>query len=136
MAKKMRLLTDEVLNSLSAPTYCRALDTTTLRELFDFEGRLIPEDPTPRVLHVAIPMLLFVRERLRGWPTCSHITGTGIMLCLSIWLEFTMFHYRELMTHLVMISSSISSNRVLRSSVEMTRGKRKDAYKVMIKDYI
>ncbi|GKE55690.1 hypothetical protein Tco_1494875, partial [Tanacetum coccineum] len=29
IAKKMRVLTDEVLNSLSTPTYCRALDTTT-----------------------------------------------------------------------------------------------------------
>ncbi|GKD45204.1 hypothetical protein Tco_1269849, partial [Tanacetum coccineum] len=42
MAKKMRLLIDEVLNSLSAPTHCKALDTTTLRELIDSEGRLIP----------------------------------------------------------------------------------------------
>ncbi|GJZ25369.1 hypothetical protein Tco_0569622 [Tanacetum coccineum] len=55
MAKKMRVLTDEVLNSLSAPTYCRALDTTTLRELIDSEGRLIPEVPAPGVLRVAIP---------------------------------------------------------------------------------
>ncbi|GKD81296.1 hypothetical protein Tco_1348135, partial [Tanacetum coccineum] len=55
MAKKMRVLTDEVLNSLSALTYCRALDTTTLRELIDFEGRLIPEDPALRVPRVAIP---------------------------------------------------------------------------------
>nr|GEY25852.1 hypothetical protein [Tanacetum cinerariifolium] len=47
IAKKIRLLTDEVLNSLNAPTYCRALDTTTLRELIDFEGRLIHEAPAP-----------------------------------------------------------------------------------------
>nr|GFB67592.1 hypothetical protein [Tanacetum cinerariifolium] len=55
IAKKMGLLTDEVLNSLSAPTYCRALDTTTLRELIDFEGRLIPKDPALGVPRVAIP---------------------------------------------------------------------------------
>nr|GFB31955.1 hypothetical protein [Tanacetum cinerariifolium] len=55
IAKKMGLLTDEVLNSLSAPTYCRALDTTTLRELIDFKGRLIPEDPALGVPRVAIP---------------------------------------------------------------------------------
>ncbi|GJW87183.1 hypothetical protein Tco_0162523 [Tanacetum coccineum] len=55
MVKKMRLLTDEVLNSLSAPTYCRALDTTTLRKLIDSEGRLIPDDPAPRVPCIAIP---------------------------------------------------------------------------------
>nr|GEU49112.1 hypothetical protein [Tanacetum cinerariifolium] len=58
MAKKIRLLTDKVLNSLSAPTYCRALDTTTLRELIDSEGRLILKDPAPGVLCVAIPRVL------------------------------------------------------------------------------
>nr|GEY30620.1 hypothetical protein [Tanacetum cinerariifolium] len=36
---KMRVLTDEVLNNLSASTCCRTLDTTTLRELISFEGR-------------------------------------------------------------------------------------------------
>ncbi|GKF19151.1 hypothetical protein Tco_0067789 [Tanacetum coccineum] len=55
IAKKTRLLTNKVLNSLSAPTYCIALDTTTLRELIDFGGRLIPKDPAPGVLRVAIP---------------------------------------------------------------------------------
>ncbi|GKF11903.1 hypothetical protein Tco_0049829 [Tanacetum coccineum] len=43
----MGLLTDEVLNSLSAPTYCRALDATTLRELIGPNRRLITEDPAP-----------------------------------------------------------------------------------------
>ncbi|GJZ75129.1 hypothetical protein Tco_0639594 [Tanacetum coccineum] len=55
IAKKMRLLTNKVLNSLSAPTYCIALDTTTLKELIDSGGRLIPEDPAPGVPRVAIP---------------------------------------------------------------------------------
>ncbi|GKA24910.1 hypothetical protein Tco_0710943 [Tanacetum coccineum] len=55
IAKKIRLLTDEVLNSLSAPTYYRALDTTTLGELIDSEGRLIPKVPAPGVPRVAIP---------------------------------------------------------------------------------
>nr|GEY92981.1 hypothetical protein [Tanacetum cinerariifolium] len=55
IARKMRVLTDEVLNSLSALTYCRALDTTTLRELIDSEDRLIPEAPAPRVPRVANP---------------------------------------------------------------------------------
>ncbi|GKG30272.1 hypothetical protein Tco_0420170 [Tanacetum coccineum] len=40
---------------MSAPIYCRDLDTTTLRELIDSEGRLIPEDPQPDVPRVAIP---------------------------------------------------------------------------------
>ncbi|GJX14219.1 retrovirus-related pol polyprotein from transposon TNT 1-94 [Tanacetum coccineum] len=52
IARKSRVLTDAVLRSLSAPIYCRDLDTTTLRELIDFEGRLIPEDPQPGVPRV------------------------------------------------------------------------------------
>ncbi|GJS43506.1 hypothetical protein Tco_0568549 [Tanacetum coccineum] len=43
--KRIGLLTDEVLNSLSALTYCRALDATTLREFIGPDGRLIAEDP-------------------------------------------------------------------------------------------
>ncbi|GKA28529.1 hypothetical protein Tco_0714774 [Tanacetum coccineum] len=52
---KTRALTDDVIKSLSAPIYCRDLDTTTLRELIDSEGRLIPEDPQPGVPRVGIP---------------------------------------------------------------------------------
>ncbi|GKC60049.1 hypothetical protein Tco_1087647, partial [Tanacetum coccineum] len=40
---------------LSALIYCRDLDMTTLRELIDSEGRLIPEDPQPGVPRVGIP---------------------------------------------------------------------------------
>ncbi|GJZ86115.1 hypothetical protein Tco_0657725 [Tanacetum coccineum] len=54
ISKKMSLLTDEVMNSLSAPTYCRALDATTLRELIRSNGRLIVEDPAPGVPRVAM----------------------------------------------------------------------------------
>ncbi|GJW88886.1 hypothetical protein Tco_0164226 [Tanacetum coccineum] len=55
IAQRMGLLSDEVMNSLSALTYCRALDATTLRELIDSNGRLIAEDPSPRVPRVAMP---------------------------------------------------------------------------------
>ncbi|GJY63606.1 reverse transcriptase domain-containing protein, partial [Tanacetum coccineum] len=55
LARKVRVLSHEVIRSLSAPIYCRDLDTTTLRELIDSEGKLIPEDPQPDVLRVAIP---------------------------------------------------------------------------------
>ncbi|GKA16593.1 hypothetical protein Tco_0696340, partial [Tanacetum coccineum] len=55
LARKSRVLTDDVIRSLSAPIYCRDLDTTTLRELIDSEGRLIPEDPQPGVPRVGIP---------------------------------------------------------------------------------
>ncbi|GJW13777.1 hypothetical protein Tco_0017910 [Tanacetum coccineum] len=53
--KKMSLLTDEVLNSLSAPTNCRASDATILRELIGSNGRLIAKNPAPGVPRVAMP---------------------------------------------------------------------------------
>nr|GEV09929.1 reverse transcriptase domain-containing protein [Tanacetum cinerariifolium] len=55
IARKMRVLTDAVLKSLSALTYCRDLDTTTFRELIDSEGRPILEDPQLGVLRFGIP---------------------------------------------------------------------------------
>ncbi|GJW27462.1 hypothetical protein Tco_0044337 [Tanacetum coccineum] len=55
LARKTRVLSDEVLKSLSALIYYRDLDTTTLRELIDSEGRLIPEAPQPDIPRVAIP---------------------------------------------------------------------------------
>ncbi|GJR37042.1 hypothetical protein Tco_1212726 [Tanacetum coccineum] len=55
LARKSRVLTDDVIRSLSALIYCRDLDTTTLRELIDSEDRLIPEDPEPGVPRVGIP---------------------------------------------------------------------------------
>ncbi|GJU68221.1 hypothetical protein Tco_1254480 [Tanacetum coccineum] len=44
IARKSRVLTDDVVRSLSAPIYCRDLDTTPLRDLIDYDGMLIPED--------------------------------------------------------------------------------------------
>ncbi|GJZ16199.1 putative reverse transcriptase, RNA-dependent DNA polymerase [Tanacetum coccineum] len=58
IARKARVLNDVVLRSLSAPIYYRDLDTTTLRELIDSEGRLIPEDPKLSVPRVGIPRTL------------------------------------------------------------------------------
>ncbi|GKF64782.1 hypothetical protein Tco_0188230, partial [Tanacetum coccineum] len=55
IARKARLLSDEVIRSLSASIYCRDLDTTTLRELIDSKGRLISKAPQPDVSRVAIP---------------------------------------------------------------------------------
>ncbi|GJT94207.1 hypothetical protein Tco_1083052 [Tanacetum coccineum] len=40
ITRRMRLLTDDVLDGLSAPTYCRALDAATLKELICFNGRM------------------------------------------------------------------------------------------------
>ncbi|GJW52536.1 hypothetical protein Tco_0096621 [Tanacetum coccineum] len=55
IAKRLDILTDEVLDGLSAPTYCRASDVITLKELTDPNGRLISEDPAPGILRVATP---------------------------------------------------------------------------------
>ncbi|GJZ86505.1 hypothetical protein Tco_0658115 [Tanacetum coccineum] len=43
------VLTEDVVRSLSALIYCRDLDTITLRDLIDSDGKLIPEDPQPGV---------------------------------------------------------------------------------------
>ncbi|GKD19780.1 hypothetical protein Tco_1208938 [Tanacetum coccineum] len=55
IARKCIVLTEDVVRSLSASIYCRDLDTTTLRDLIDFEGNLILEDPQPGVPRVGIP---------------------------------------------------------------------------------
>ncbi|GJU85395.1 hypothetical protein Tco_1292941 [Tanacetum coccineum] len=55
IARKCRVLTEDVVRSLSAPIYCRDLDTITLRDLIDSEGKLIPEDPQLGVPRVGIP---------------------------------------------------------------------------------
>ncbi|GKB38789.1 hypothetical protein Tco_0883731 [Tanacetum coccineum] len=55
IARKARVLNDVVIRGLSTLIYCRDLDTTTLRELIDSEGRLILEDPQPGVPRVGIP---------------------------------------------------------------------------------
>ncbi|GJY45960.1 hypothetical protein Tco_0435023 [Tanacetum coccineum] len=60
IVKKTRVLTDDVIRSMSALIYCRYFDTTTLREFTDSEGRLIPEDPQPGVPRVGIPRPLRV----------------------------------------------------------------------------
>ncbi|GJV12511.1 hypothetical protein Tco_1354052 [Tanacetum coccineum] len=55
LARKCRVLTKDVVRSLSALIYCRDLDMITLRDLIDSEGKLIPEDPQPGVPRVGIP---------------------------------------------------------------------------------
>ncbi|GKE97717.1 hypothetical protein Tco_0021068, partial [Tanacetum coccineum] len=55
IARKSRVLTDDVIRSLSALIYCRDLDMNLLRDLIDSEGRLIPKDPQPGVPRVGIP---------------------------------------------------------------------------------
>ncbi|GJX23068.1 hypothetical protein Tco_0227513 [Tanacetum coccineum] len=55
IARKSRVLIDDVVRSLSATIYCRDLDTTPFRDLIYSEGRLIPEDPQSGVPRVGIP---------------------------------------------------------------------------------
>ncbi|GJX75450.1 hypothetical protein Tco_0314045 [Tanacetum coccineum] len=103
IARKVRELNDVVLRTLSALIYCIDLDTTTLRELIDFEGRQILEDPQPGIPTVGIPRPprasmhdlyermgnMEIRQgRLRGSPIHSHIIGIGMLEYLSTWLGF------------------------------------------------
>ncbi|GJY62681.1 retrovirus-related pol polyprotein from transposon TNT 1-94 [Tanacetum coccineum] len=53
IARKSRVLTEEIIRSLSTPVYCRDLDRTTLRELIDSEDRLILDIPVDDVQRVA-----------------------------------------------------------------------------------
>nr|GEZ72477.1 hypothetical protein [Tanacetum cinerariifolium] len=72
IARKSRVLMDDVTRSLSALIYYRDLDTTTLRDLIDSKGRIILEDPQPGVPIVGIPrpprasMYLGLFEKMAG----------------------------------------------------------------------
>ncbi|GJV01191.1 gag-pol polyprotein [Tanacetum coccineum] len=55
LARKCKVLTEDVVRSLSTLIYCRDLDTNTLRDLINFDGKLIPKDPQPGVPRVGIP---------------------------------------------------------------------------------
>ncbi|GKD48483.1 hypothetical protein Tco_1277459 [Tanacetum coccineum] len=50
--RKSRVLTEEIIRSLSTPVYCRDLDRNSLRELIDSEDRLILEIPIDDILRV------------------------------------------------------------------------------------
>nr|GEV25938.1 hypothetical protein [Tanacetum cinerariifolium] len=72
IARKLRVLTNDVLRSLSTLVYCRDLDTTKLRELIESESRLILEDPRPGVPRVSIPRppsasMQDFYDRMVGW---------------------------------------------------------------------
>ncbi|GJW71753.1 retrotransposon ORF1 [Tanacetum coccineum] len=55
VAKKKRSWKPEGEHDLlCAPIYCRSLDTTTLKELIDSNGRLIAEEPAPGDLRVVL----------------------------------------------------------------------------------
>ncbi|GJT89629.1 hypothetical protein Tco_1078474 [Tanacetum coccineum] len=55
IARKFKVLTEDVVRSLSALIYCRDLDMIRLRDLINSKGKLIPEDPQLGVPRVGIP---------------------------------------------------------------------------------
>nr|GEX33311.1 hypothetical protein [Tanacetum cinerariifolium] len=145
------VLTEDVVRNLSAPIYCRDLDATTLRDLIDSDGKLIPEDPQPSMPRVGIPRpprasmldlydmmgrMEIRQDAIERMELGSHVTRTCIMECLSIWQGFIVFYYSEPTTRLAMLSRSITStissislhhhsissrSRMMTSSVEMAR---------------
>nr|GEX84071.1 hypothetical protein [Tanacetum cinerariifolium] len=54
IARKSKVLTEEIVRTLSTLVYCRNLDRTTLRELINSEARLIPDILLDDVLRVSI----------------------------------------------------------------------------------
>ncbi|GJT27924.1 hypothetical protein Tco_0908199 [Tanacetum coccineum] len=71
LAKRLGVLTDEVLDGLSAPIYYRQLDDITLKELIGSNGRLIPDDP-----QLGVPRGVF--------DTSSLVCGTMVFHCREI----------------------------------------------------
>ncbi|GKB45034.1 hypothetical protein Tco_0889976 [Tanacetum coccineum] len=131
IAKRVNLLTDEVLDGLSAPIYSRPLDTTTLRELIASKGRLIVEEPAPNDLIVDVPRpphhsIFYLYDRmgcmdirkgeLERMSLISHIIMTDMHVFSSIWMGTIMFHCKESTHHPAIMSHSSR----MRSSVEMT----------------
>ena len=55
IARRMRILSDDNLNSYSTPTPCKKLNETTLRELIGRDGKLIAWDPQPGVARLVPP---------------------------------------------------------------------------------
>ncbi|GKD41988.1 hypothetical protein Tco_1266633, partial [Tanacetum coccineum] len=53
IARKNKVLTEEIVRTLSTPVYYRDLDSTTLRELVDSKDRLIPDIPNDDVQRVS-----------------------------------------------------------------------------------
>ncbi|GJZ73064.1 hypothetical protein Tco_0637210 [Tanacetum coccineum] len=77
LARKCKVLTEDVVRSLSAPIYCRDLDKTTLRDLIDFDGKLIFDDlyeTAVRTRSRVINVLLIMRKWISKEIIISAIT--------------------------------------------------------------
>nr|GEV52570.1 hypothetical protein [Tanacetum cinerariifolium] len=107
IARKSKVLIDDVLRSLSAPIYCRDLDTTTLKDLMDSEGKLVPEDPQPGVPRVGVPRPL--RAYMEPTTHLVMLSRSMISIISSTYLRHHSIHHKS------------SSNRMMMSSVEMTQ---------------
>nr|GEU53347.1 RNA-directed DNA polymerase, eukaryota, nucleotide-binding alpha-beta plait domain protein [Tanacetum cinerariifolium] len=126
LARKSRVLSDEVLRSLSTPTHYRDLDTTTLRELIDYEGRLTPEDPQPGVPRIGISRLL----RASMQDLYERMGNIKIRQGASERMSYRQSYHWDIIisvissTHLSHRSIN-SSSMMMMSSVEMTQEKKK-----------
>nr|GEU79337.1 hypothetical protein [Tanacetum cinerariifolium] len=121
LARKCRVLIEDVVRILSALIYCKDLDTTTLRDLINSDGKLIPDDPQSGVPRVGIPKP----------PRASIQDLYDRMGRMKIHQE-SIEHMEEPTTRLAMLSRSmtntisninlphysISSSRMMMSSVE------------------
>ncbi|GJX38337.1 hypothetical protein Tco_0251640 [Tanacetum coccineum] len=142
IVRKARVLTDDVIRSMSTLIYFRDLDTTMLRELIDSEGRLILEDPQPGVPRVGIPRpprasmqdlydrmgSMEIRQeaikRMSYRQSYHWDRHQGVFEHMA---GFTVFHCREPTTHLDMHSHSMISiissthlrHRIINSSNQM-----------------
>ncbi|GJV40937.1 hypothetical protein Tco_1419377 [Tanacetum coccineum] len=126
LARKCRVLTEDVVRSLSAPIYCRDLDIITLRDLINSDGKLIPEDPQPGVPRVGIP-------RPPRASMQDLYDRMGRMEIHQDAIERMEYRQSEPTTHLATLSRSMTgtissthhhhrnNNRMMTSSVEMTR---------------
>ncbi|GKF81654.1 hypothetical protein Tco_0240256, partial [Tanacetum coccineum] len=94
----------------------RDLDTTTLRELIDFEGRLIPDDLQPGVPRVGIPR--------SPRASMQDLYERIVLICKDPITHLNMLSHSMISiissTHLCHHSISNSSRRMMMSSVEMT----------------
>nr|GEW26366.1 hypothetical protein [Tanacetum cinerariifolium] len=82
-----RVLIEDMARSLSGLIYCRDLDTTTLRDLIDFDGKLIPKDPqlgVPRVGNPRPSRASMIKEEKAQDELAQRKKGKGFRISLTI----------------------------------------------------
>nr|GEW03015.1 hypothetical protein [Tanacetum cinerariifolium] len=123
LARKCWVLTEDVARSLSGLVYYRDLDSTTLKDLIDSEGKLILKDPHSGVPRVGIPRPLRAsmqdlydrmgRMEIRQ-DAIERMEEPIILLAMLSYSMTSTISSTHLHHH------SISSSRMMTSSVEMT----------------